>query len=138
MRSYRLSGELVRGALAINGTGSRGTCSATTADAANLAASAGHGLSLNTSGTACAAGENTSGQLGDGTTVPYESTPTQVLNLVGTITSISTGAKHTVALKNDGTVWNWGNNQYGQLGIGNNFVERPTHLILDTSGYFAP
>lgn len=26
------------------------------------------------------------------------------------------GAEHTVALKNDGTVWAWGWNSYGQLG----------------------
>ena len=31
---------------------------------------------------------------------------------------IAAGFEHTVALKNDGTVWAWGNNRYGQLGDG--------------------
>ncbi|WP_164975836.1 MULTISPECIES: T9SS type A sorting domain-containing protein [unclassified Chryseobacterium] len=30
----------------------------------------------------------------------------------------SLGYNHSVALKNDGTLWTWGNNQYGQLGDG--------------------
>src|ERR1017187_6995950 len=105
---YRLFGEHFRGALVVlTGLAVAGSCSAATA---NVAASAGHGVSLNTSGTACAAGENSYGELGGGTTVAYESTPTQLLNLVGTLTSISTGTYHTVALKNDGTVWTWGYN----------------------------
>jgi alpha-tubulin suppressor-like RCC1 family protein len=29
---------------------------------------------------------------------------------------------HTVALKNDGTVWAWGNNHFGQLGDGTSGV----------------
>src|SRR5690606_20042481 len=33
---------------------------------------------------------------------------------------VVTGAEHTLALKSDGTVWSWGNNAYGQLGIGSN------------------
>lgn len=32
------------------------------------------------------------------------------------IISIATGDAHTIALKNDGTVWAWGDNFYGQLG----------------------
>lgn len=32
------------------------------------------------------------------------------------VTAVSAGGKHMAALKNDGTVWTWGYNQYGQLG----------------------
>lgn len=34
------------------------------------------------------------------------------------VIEISAGAYHTVALKEDGTVWTWGNNESGQLGDG--------------------
>ncbi len=34
------------------------------------------------------------------------------------VTSIAGEGIHTIALKNDGTVWTWGNNNYGQLGDG--------------------
>ena len=35
-------------------------------------------------------------------------------------TKIAAGVNHTVSLKDDGTVWAWGENGYGQLGTGNN------------------
>ena len=34
------------------------------------------------------------------------------------VSAIKAGWKHTVALKNDGTVWNWGDNNWGELGNG--------------------
>jgi alpha-tubulin suppressor-like RCC1 family protein len=34
------------------------------------------------------------------------------------VTDIATGEAHVLALKDDGTVWTWGNNNYGQLGDG--------------------
>jgi alpha-tubulin suppressor-like RCC1 family protein len=63
----------------------------------------------------CGDGElNTSGQLGDGTSVS-KNTPTQI----GTATnwkSIDTGTQHSVGLRTDGTLWAWGYNNWGQLG----------------------
>jgi alpha-tubulin suppressor-like RCC1 family protein len=40
-----------------------------------------------------------------------------VKNLSGAA-AIAAGAQHSLALKNDGTVWAWGANSYGQLGDG--------------------
>ena len=56
------------------------------------------------------------GLLGDGTTV-NRSIPVQILGLTDVI-AISAGNYDTVALKADGTVWAWGENTSGQLGIG--------------------
>jgi alpha-tubulin suppressor-like RCC1 family protein len=32
--------------------------------------------------------------------------------------SVTAGGYHTVALRTDGTLWTWGYNSYGQLGLG--------------------
>ncbi|MCL2679509.1 MAG: RCC1 repeat-containing protein, partial [Dehalococcoidia bacterium] len=37
---------------------------------------------------------------------------------ISTEPMIAAGARHSLALKNDGTVWAWGQNNYGQLGNG--------------------
>jgi alpha-tubulin suppressor-like RCC1 family protein len=62
-------------------------------------------------------GLNNHGQLGDGTTTD-QPTPVQVTGLTGNITAIAAGEFHTIALRNDGTVWDWGYNSVGQLGNG--------------------
>lgn len=61
-------------------------------------------------------GSNSSGQLGDGTTID-RANRVQVTTLSG-MKAVDTGEDHTVALKSDGTVWTWGNNSNGQLGNG--------------------
>jgi uncharacterized repeat protein (TIGR02543 family) len=61
-------------------------------------------------------GNNTDGQLGDGT-LTNKFTPTHI----GTDedwTKVSAGYQHTVALKSDGSLWTWGDNHYGKLGDG--------------------
>jgi YD repeat-containing protein len=68
-------------------------------------------------GTVWAWGYNAYGQLGDGTTTPRRSTPIQVPGLSG-ITAVSGSRYHSLALRNDGTVWAWGYNGTGQLGDG--------------------
>ncbi len=77
-------------------------------------------VALKNDGTVWAWGGNYFGQLGDGTTDDHL-TPVQVQNLFD-ITAISAWGTvwsgHTVALKNDGTVWAWGLNEDGQLGDG--------------------
>src|SRR6185312_8182251 len=57
------------------------------------------------------------GQVGDGTKGANRLTPVQVKNLTG-VTMVSAGADHSMALKSDGTVWAWGQNNDGQLGDG--------------------
>ena len=43
--------------------------------------------------------------------------PVQVQGL-SSVVAIAAGNDHSLALKSDGTVWAWGNNSYGQLGVG--------------------
>jgi alpha-tubulin suppressor-like RCC1 family protein len=85
-----------------------------------IAVSAGvnHSLSLKSDGTVWAWGDNTVGQLGNGTTSATPSpSPAQVPNLTG-IVAISGKANSGLALRSDGTVWSWGENSNGELGTG--------------------
>ncbi len=61
-------------------------------------------------------GENSFGQLGNGTTTTRRS-GAPVNGLKGVI-DIHGGREHVVALKSDGTVWTWGSNVEGQQGRG--------------------
>ena len=90
-------------------------------EARAVAGGASHTVALKVGGTVWAWGDNTYGQLGDGTTDGSLS-PVQVVDAAGTgltgITAIACGANHTAALKTDGSVCEWGDNTYGQLGNG--------------------
>ena len=102
----------------------------------NVAAIAGgysHTLALKTDGTVWSWGNNNDGQLGDGTQTQSTS-PIQIVGLTN-VKAIAAGYyltadimyqhSHSLALKNDGTVWTWGDNAYGQLGDGTT-IQRST------------
>jgi alpha-tubulin suppressor-like RCC1 family protein len=80
-----------------------------------------HNVALKSDGTVWAWGWNSLGQLGDGTTNDAW-TPIQTgLGAVPPLTSVTKlGGRpyFTLAVKSDGTVWGWGMNRYGQMGIG--------------------
>ena len=65
---------------------------------------------------AAAWGYNSSGQLGNGTTLSSD-VPVPVSGLSG-VSAISAGGEHSLALLSNGTVMAWGNNRKGQLGNG--------------------
>lgn len=79
-----------------------------------------HSLALLEDGTVWAWGSEVYGQLGNGVsgTNIHRSVPLQVHNLTD-IVSIAAGGGFNLALKRDGTVWSWGWNANGELGIGN-------------------
>ncbi|MCL4439642.1 MAG: Ig-like domain-containing protein [Firmicutes bacterium] len=77
-------------------------------------------IALKNDGTVWTWGSNTYGQLGNGTTAD-SATPVQVSGPggVGYLTNIvvvSNSDNWSIALKDDGTVWAWGRNIFGQLG----------------------
>lgn len=77
----------------------------------------GFSLGIQTNGSLWAWGLNDHGQLGLGVTPAPPVTPTRV----GTDTNwsqVEAGATHSVGLKTDGSLWAWGANESGQLGIG--------------------
>ena len=84
--------------------------------AAAVAAGASHGLALLEDGSVLAWGENSEGQLGDGSR-DGRSLPLSVHRL-NHVVAISAGGYHNLALLADGRVLAWGNNQHGGLGDG--------------------
>lgn len=124
--SYRVLTLLVLAFMA--GCGSDSSTTATTIPA-TASIYYGHSAAFKNNST-LTWGYNAFGQLGNNTTtnsaVPVsvltltDTTPATVIPLTG-ITAVSTGGAHTLALKNDGTVYGWGRNAFGETG--NNIVE---------------
>ena len=77
----------------------------------------GYTLILKNDGTLWGCGYNEYGQLGLGDTIS-RNTFTQVTTNTDDIKSVYCGMNHTLILENDGTLWSCGDNQYGQLGLG--------------------
>ena len=88
-----------------------------------VAAANGSSAAIKTDGTLWTWGNNGSGQLGV-TSVPaagisgsYQKSPLQVGALT-TWKQVACGDYNTMAIKTDGTLWIWGNNEQGQRGAG--------------------
>jgi alpha-tubulin suppressor-like RCC1 family protein len=81
-----------------------------------IAAGGGHSLALLSNGTVMAWGDNSEGQLGNGTTTNSD-VPVPVSGLSG-VTAIAAGYGQSLALLSNGTVMAWGDNSEGQLGNG--------------------
>ena len=81
-----------------------------------LSVSAGdcHTMAIKTDGNLWSCGDNSSGQLGDGT----ESDRYSFVKVMDDVLSVSAGYYHTMAIKTDGSLWAWGDNFYEQLGNG--------------------
>jgi alpha-tubulin suppressor-like RCC1 family protein len=81
---------------------------------------------LRADGTIWMWGWNNLGQLGDGTT-NNRSLPVQALGLTNMIFAGATGDRNNCAIRSDHTVWTWGRNYNGQLGIGT--VDQDPHPV---------
>jgi alpha-tubulin suppressor-like RCC1 family protein len=75
-------------------------------------------LAVKTDGTLWGWGNSGNGQLGLGAAPVYYSSPKQIGALT-TWRNVSGAAANSSAIKTDGTVWTWGNNAQGQLGLNN-------------------
>lgn len=79
-----------------------------------VAAGREHAYALDDQARLWAWGDNSRGQLGDGSLVDR---PTPVVVMSG-VSAVAAGDYHGIALGRNGTVWTWGDGATGQLGLG--------------------
>ncbi len=82
-----------------------------------VAAGSSHALALKKDGTVWGWGHNSSHKTGHFDRKSPTATPYQIPTL-SNVKSIAAGYNYSLALKRDGTVWGWGSNSWGQLGLG--------------------
>jgi alpha-tubulin suppressor-like RCC1 family protein len=124
------------GQLGIGGTTNKNTPQQVGIDTnwATVSAGGSHTCGTKIDNTLWCWGGNADGQVGDGSNTNRE-TPTQVVGDWSTgVSAISAGDYHTCAIKTDGSLWCWGKNNYGQLGIGNTTSKNtPTRVGTDNN-----
>lgn len=87
-------------------------------------------LALKGDGTVWSWGNNQWGQAGNGGTSFAVLTPIQVPGLSNVI-AVAAGYTHRLVLKDDGTIWAWGTNNAGQLGVG---TQVPSYVPVQVPG----
>jgi len=100
-----------------------------------------HTLAIKTDGSLWAWGDNTYGQLGIGDGTNIRSNKITPIKVMENVVSVSAGEYHTLAIKNDGSLWAWGYNGYGQLGDGTTIDKLTPVKVMDnvvsvSAGYF--
>lgn len=107
-----------------------------------VAASHDHAFAVTEAGEVYGWGDNAYGQLGTGTKVdvphPKQVIPEGTVMDGAPIVEVATSAHHTVALADDGRVFSWGNNKFGQLGDGTTDEAREPVEVTFSSAPTAP
>jgi len=89
-------------------------------DITAIAAGDQHALALESNGTVWAWGRNNNGQLGCGSGITESGTPVEIMtsatSALSDVASIAAGTQYSIAVKGDGTVWQWGNLGNGLTG----------------------
>ncbi|MBN9661583.1 MAG: hypothetical protein J0H49_25530 [Acidobacteria bacterium] len=76
-----------------------------------------HSLAIRADSTVWSWGLGKDGTLGDDITTDHMRLTPRIVPGLSNVVAVGAGAYHSLALKSDGTVWVWGSNSDGQLGI---------------------
>ena len=120
------------GQLGLGDTSDRNTPTqiGTLSDWSVIASGAFHTFAIKINNTLWSCGYNWNGQLGlgDSATGTNRNTPTQVGTTSDWIKVVG-GIESTIGIKVNGTIWSWGSNSYGTLGLGDGvFRNTPTQI----------
>jgi alpha-tubulin suppressor-like RCC1 family protein len=86
-----------------------------------------HSMVIKADGSLWAWGENSEGEIGDGTTADRES-PVKIMD---DVISLAVGDYHSLAIKSDGSLWAWGANSSGGLGDGTTVDRHRPVKVMD-------
>lgn len=89
-----------------------------------------YSLILLTNGTLYSVGLNSNGQLGDGTTTNRLSPVLVKGSFNGNVRTMCAGLTHSLAVEENGNVWAFGENTYGQLGTGSTATAVSTPVLV--------
>lgn len=101
----------------------------------NIDVSSAHTSAIKTDGTLWLWGFGGCGELGDNNSgnLNRKSSPVQTILGGANWQSVSISTFITLATKTDGTLWSWGRNNYGQLGLGDTIL-RSTPTQMESNG----
>jgi hypothetical protein len=102
--------------------------------AAAAAGSPARAATADVSGALYAWGDNTFGELGDGTTTQHDSPQPVTLATGVTATAVSAGVTFSLAIGSDGNLYAWGSNTFGQLGDGTSTSHDSPEVITLAAG----
>ena len=93
-----------------------------------------HTSAIKTDGTLWSWGNGGYGQLGDSNLLTIRSSPVQTIALGNNWKQVSCGGFHTAAIKNDGTLWAWGQDSFGQCGNTVRITRRSSPIQTSATG----
>jgi len=89
-----------------------------------------HSVAIREGGSLWIWGNRSQGRIGDGEITGDQLTPIRIEpNYIWRF--VSTGGGHTAAIREDGTLWTWGNGPYDQLGNGTTGSTRPLGVYVE-------
>ena len=91
---------------------------------------ASHSLFLKSDGSLWGMGPQNLGRLGDGTDFGNDSTNKPEEIVASNVVAVAAGATHSLFLKSDGSLWTMGFSEWGQLGLGTNWLAvKPMRVV---------